>query len=180
MLVVVGRTGLLTRQWADALEHVIIRHPNRNITPILTLDDGPVPDLAFELDHNPSSDSDEDIRPFRITNVKLAFFPGEKLARMWLAAAWACFLQHEALELVTIGDMRTRALDPHENRARLDYVFHTGLPFTLTAAALEDAIATAIPRDEVRQLMRAAGVGSADTGMPAPIAGEEDSNPRRS
>ncbi len=153
MLVVTGRRGLLTRQWADALEHVIVRHPNRNITPILTLDDGPMPNLHFELDHNPSSDSDEDITPFRITNVKLAFFPGETLARMWLAAAWACFLQHEALELVTVGDLRTRVLDPHENRERLDHVFHTGLPFTLTPEALEDAIATAIPRAEVRRLM---------------------------
>lgn len=153
MLVVTGRNGILTRQWADALEHVIVRHPNRNITPVLTLDDGPMPNLHFELDHNPSSDSDEDIAPFRITNVKLSFFPGVKLARMWLAAAWACFLQHEALELVTVGDFRTRALDPHETRGRLDHVFHTGLPFTLTPESLEAALATAIPRDEARQLM---------------------------
>lgn len=167
MLWVTGRNALLTRQWADALENVIVRHPNRSITPLLTLDDGPEPMLHFELDNNPSSDSDEVISPFRITNVRLTFFPGERLARMWLAAAWACFLQHEALELVTIGDMKTRALDPHENRARLDYVFHTGLPFALTPASLEAAIATAIPRGEVRQLMRDAGVGSADTRVPA-------------
>lgn len=169
MLAVTGRDGILTRQWADALEHVVVRHPNRNIKPILTLDDGPMPNLHFELDHNPSSDSDERISPFRITNVKLAFFPGAKLARMWLAAAWACFLQHEALELVTLGDLKTRVLDPHENRARLDYVFHTGLPFTLTPKALEDALATAIPRSEARQLMRAAGVDSVDTGASAPL-----------
>ncbi len=149
MLKVTGRVGLLTRQWADALEHVVVRHPNRSITPVLTLDDGPVPNLHFELDHNPSSDADEIISPFRITNVKLTYFPGVRLARMWLAAAWACFLQHEALELVTIGDLKTRALDPHENRARLDYVFHTGLPFTLTPESLAAALATAIPREEV-------------------------------
>lgn len=153
MLVVTGRNGLLTRQWADALEHVVVRHPNRNIKPILTLDDGPMPNLHFELDHNPSSDSDENIAPFRITNVKLAYFPGVALARMWLAAAWACFLQHEALELVTVGDLKTRALDPHENRERLDYVFHTGLPFTLTPDALLAALATAIPRTEAERLV---------------------------
>ena len=169
MLVVTGRNGSLTRQWADALEHVIVRHPNRSITPILTLDDGPMPNLHFELDSNPSSNSDEAITPFRITNVKLAFFPGEKLARMWLAAAWACFLQHEALELVTVGDFRTRALDPHENRGRLDHVFHTGLPFTLTPEALENALATAIPRAEAQQLMRDGGVGCADTVVPASL-----------
>lgn len=154
MLTVTGRTHLLTRQWADALEHVIVRHPNRSITPVLTLDDGAIPNLHFELDANPSSDTDEIISPFRITNVKLSFFPGTSLARKWLAAAWACFLQHEALELVTVGDLKTRALDPHENRGRLDHVFHTGLPFTLTPETLLGALATAIPREEALELIR--------------------------
>jgi hypothetical protein len=155
MLTVTGRQHLLTRQWADALEGVIVRHPNRSIEPILTLDDTPVPNLHFELDMNPSSDSDEVIIPFRITNVKLSFFPGADLARKWLAAAWACFLQHEALELVTIGDKKTRVLDPHENRGRLDYVFHTGLPFTLTPKTLLAALSTAIPPQEAEELMAA-------------------------
>ena len=153
MLQVTGRHHLLTRQWADALEHVIVRHPNRSITPLLTLDDDVVPNLHFELDANPSSDSDEIISPFRITNVRLSFFPGVSLARKWLAAAWACFLQHEALELVTIGDLKTRALDPHENRERLDYVFHTGLPFTLTPDTLLTALTTAVPIEEARKLI---------------------------
>lgn len=153
MLTVTGHDTPLARQWADALEDVVVRHPNRAITPLLTLDGGPVPCLHFELDANPSSDSDETISPFRITNVKLSFFPGVKLARMWLAAAWACFLQHEALELVTVGDLKTRALDPHESRERLDYVFHTGFPFTLTPETLIAALATAIPRAEAEKLM---------------------------
>lgn len=153
MLKVTGRRFPLTRLWADALADVIVRHPNRNITPILTLEDSGEPNLHFELDHNPSSDADETISPFRITNVRLTFFPGVDLARKWLAAAWACFLQHEALELVTIGDLKTRALDPHENRARLDYVFHTGLPFSLTPDTLLRALTTAIPREEAQQLI---------------------------
>ncbi len=154
MLTVTGRSGELTRQWADALEHVIVRHPNRSITPMLTLDDGTEPNLHFELDANPSSDSDETIAPFRITNVRLSFFPGVRAARAWLAAAWACFLQHEALELVTIGDLCTRVLDPHENRERLDYVFHIGLPFVLTPESLLNALATVIPRVEAMELIR--------------------------
>jgi hypothetical protein len=154
MLTVTGRSCELTRQWADALADVIVRHPNRNITPILTLTDATEPDLAFELDSNPSSDADEVIAPFRITNVRLTFFPGVRVARAWLAAAWACFLQHEALELVTIGDFRTRALDPHLNRDRLDYVFHTGFPFALTPDTLLAALATAIPIDEAKELIR--------------------------
>jgi hypothetical protein len=156
MLTVTGQKFELTRQWAAALERVIVRHPNRKITPLLTLDDGPVPNLHFELDANPSSDSDETITPFRITNVRLTFFPGARVAQAWLAAAWGCFLQHEALELVTVGDFKTRCLDPHETRDRLDHVFHTGLPFTLTPESLLAALTTAIPREDAVRLLEAA------------------------
>jgi hypothetical protein len=154
-LTVTGRTNELTRRWADALDGVIVRHPNRGITPLMTLDDGAEPSLHFELDSNPSSDADEVISPFRITNVRLTYFPGIAVARAWLAAAWGCFLQHEALELVTVGDLRTRVLDPHATRATLDYVFHTGLPFALTPASLLAALATAIPRADAVRLVEA-------------------------
>lgn len=148
-----GGSGELTRQWAAALDGVIVRHPNRGITPLLTLEDGAEPNLYFKLDSNPSSDADEVISPFVITNVRLSFFPGVRAARAWLAAAWACFLQHEALELVTVGDLRTRVLDPHATRQTLDYVFHTGLPFALTPESLLAALMTAVPRDEALQIM---------------------------
>jgi hypothetical protein len=153
MLTVTGRASELTRLWADALEHVIVRHPNRAITLLWLLDDATEPNLHWELDANPSSDSDETIAPFRITNVRLTFFPGVRAARAWVAAAWSSFLQHEALELVTVGDLKTRVLDPHENRARLDYVFHTGLPFKLTPETLLAALALAIPIDDARALV---------------------------
>lgn len=153
-LTVTGGSGELTRQWAAALDGVIIRHPNRGITPLLTLEDGTEPNLYFKLDSNPSSDADEVISPFVITNVRLTFFPGVRAARAWLAAAWACFLQHEALELVTVGNLHTRVLDPHASRATLDYVFHTGLPFMLTPDTLLAALCTAIPRADAEQLIR--------------------------
>lgn len=149
-----GQAHELTRQWAAALDGVIVRHPNRAITAMLTLEDSAPPALHFELDTNPSSDADEVIAPFRITNVRLTFFPGVRAARAWLAAAWGCFLQHEALELVTVGDLRTRVLDPHATRATLDYVFHTGLPFSLTPESLLAALATAIPHGDAVQLMK--------------------------
>ncbi len=151
-LTVTGRDALLTRQWADALEGVIVRHPNRSIKLVLTLEDGPKPCLTFELDANPNSENDEIISPFPIVNVRLTFFPGVALARQWLAAAWSCFLQHEALELVTVGDARTRVLDPHGNRARLD-VFHTGFPFQLTPETLFEALVQAVSRPEAEKLM---------------------------
>jgi hypothetical protein len=153
VLVVTGRKCELTRLWAGALEHVIVRHPNRGITPRLTLDDSTSPVIYFELDQNPSSNSDEIISPFIITNVMLTFFPGIEAARAWLAAAWACFLQHEALELVTIGDFMTRALDPHQSREALNHVFHTGLPSHLTPESLRAALLTAIPAHDVDALL---------------------------
>lgn len=153
MLTALGRKSLLTRQWADALEHVIVRHPNRSIKLLLTLTDESQPVLTFNIDANPSSDNDEVISPFNIVNVRLTFFPGVTLARQWLAAAWGCFLQHEALELVTVGDFKTRVLDPHENRARLD-VFHVGFPFELTPVSLYAALAMAVTADEAAKLMQ--------------------------
>jgi hypothetical protein len=145
----------VTRQWADALEHVIVRHPNRSVKLRMHLTDERTPCLTFSVDANPSSDSDEIITPFNIVNVKLTYFPGVTLARQWLAAAWGCFLHHEALELVTIGDLKTRVLDPHGNRARLD-VFHVGFPFELTPESLFSALAMAVTPDEARKLIEEA------------------------
>lgn len=153
MLVVTGRNYLLTRQWADALEHVIVRHPNRGVNLIITLEDERTPRITFSIDANPSSDSDEIISPFNIINVRLTFFPGVLLAQQWIAAAWGCFLQHEALELVTVGDFRTRVLDPHASRHLLDHMFHKGFPFQLTPETLLEALGTAVPRADAIALM---------------------------
>lgn len=152
MLKVTGREALLTRQWAAALENVVVRHPNRDISLVLTLEDAPMPCLTFELDTNLNSENDEIISPFMITNVTLTYFPGVMLARQWLAAAWAGFVSHEALELVTVGDSKTRVMDPHETRARLN-VFHISLPFQLTPETLFDALVQAVSRPEAEKLM---------------------------
>ncbi len=153
MLTVTGRAYELTRQWADAFEHVIVRHPNRSVKLLLTLEDERTPMLTFSLESNPSSDTDEIISPFNIVNVRLTFFPGERLARQWLAAAWGVFMQHEGLELVTVDDFKTRVLDPHDSRARLD-VFHVGFPHELTPETLLEALASAVPRAEAVELCR--------------------------
>ena len=152
MLTVTGRSDLLTRQWADALEHVIVRHPNRSVKLLLLLEDERTPRLTFSLEANPSSNTDEVITPFNIVNVRLTYFPGVTLARQWLAAAWGCFLQHEGLELVTVGDFKNRVLDPHGTRARLD-VFHVGFPFDLTPESLFLALAQAVTAEEAHKLI---------------------------
>ena len=154
MLRVTGSTHPETRPWADALADVIVRHPNRNLRPILHLQDGHVPVMLFELESNVSSDDDAVIAPFPITNVNLAHFPGVRAARAWIAAAWACFAHHEAMELVTVGDLRTRVLDPHEPGTRFEHMFNVAFPRRLTPESLLAALCTAIPRAEAEQLIR--------------------------
>lgn len=153
MLDVDGRTALMTRQWADALEHVVVRHPNRSVKLRLHLTDEHTPMLTFRADANPSSDTDEIITPFHIADVKLTYFPGVTLARQWLAAAWGCFLQHEALELVTVDDLKTRVLDPHKHRHWLDHMFHKGFPCELTPETLLIALSTAVPLADAEALV---------------------------
>jgi hypothetical protein len=166
MLTVSGHRHQLTRQWADALASVVVRHPNRGITLLLHLEDDVCPNLFFNLDTNLDSDNDAVIAPFQIVNVALRFFPGERLVHQWIAAAWGCFLQHEALELVHSGGKRV--LNPHTERFWLDHMFHKGFPFDLTPETLLEALATAVPREVALQLIAAGrgGVGSADTAAP--------------
>jgi hypothetical protein len=111
------------------------------------------PNLTFSLDTNLDSETDAVLAPFQIVNVKLTYFPGERLAHQWLAAAWGCFLQHEALELVTSPDRKTRVLDPHAERFWLDHMFHRGFPFDLTPESLLEALCTAVPREVALRLI---------------------------
>jgi hypothetical protein len=152
-LTVTGRQNELTRLWADALDGVTVRHPNRAITLLVTLEDYKTPMIHFEMDTNVCSCTERVISPFRIGNVKLSYFPGVAAARGWLAAAWGCFMQHEAVELVTVGDIATRVLDPHSGQPRMDHVFSVGFPAELTPDALFAALCKAIPRDDAIALM---------------------------
>lgn len=153
MLEVTGTMHPETRPWADALADVIVRHPNRAVTPLMRLQDGHVPVLSFVLESNQCSNDDSVISPFPITDVHLCFFPGVHAARAWVAAAWACFAHHEAMELVTVGDLRTRVLDPHDPGSRFDHMFNVAFPRRLTPESLLAALATAIPRDDAARLL---------------------------
>lgn len=155
MLEVTGSIHPETRPWADALADVIVRHPNRAVTPVMRLQDGHVPVLSFELEANQCSNDDSVISPFHITDVQLHCFPGVVAARAWVAAAWACFAHHEAMELVTVGDLRTRVLDPHEPGTRFDHMFNVAFPRRLTLDSLLAALCTAVPRAEALAIIEA-------------------------
>lgn len=142
-------------QWYDALEGVIVRHPDRRNTVKLELLSGP--SLSISMDKVTSTVSEELWSPFQISTVKLSYFPGVDLARKWLAAAWAGYCAHEALELVTVGDWKTRPLDPHEepyptnpyNKGLRD-----GFPVELTPETLRLSLLLVMSPEQVSVLMK--------------------------
>lgn len=133
----------LARQWFDALMPVIVRHPSRVSRVLLTISRDSEPTLRIALDHVlDNEDWETPMRsPFVISCVRLSYFPGSVVARQWLAAAWAGFCMHEALELVTVGGLTMRPLDPHEPPHSCDKGLRVGFPAVLTEETLRDTLA---------------------------------------
>ena len=127
----------LAREWADALRDLVIRHPDPRSTVELELSTGAPTRLCFRLDVGfDTTDPKRETRPFNVSTVDLTYFPGTDLARAWVAAAWTGYLMHEALELVTLGDLVTRPIDPHGGDLALDKCLRDGLPVVLTPETL--------------------------------------------
>ena len=135
----------MIRSWADALSGVVIRHPNPGAQPCVHLDGGEheVSLTLMVYDTIDTATGEPHQRnPLMISTVRLTFFPGDRLARQWMAAAWAGLLQHEALELVTFDGRAV--LNPHAepypvcpwNRGLRD-----GMPVELTPESLRKALA---------------------------------------
>lgn len=147
----------LASQWKDALADVVIRHPNRESRVLVSVKPGNPPSLELALDQTRDSrDFDHVMTPFVISNVRLTYFPGTELARQWLAAAWAGYIQHEALELVTVGGFIVRPLDPHAAPFTYDRGLRMGLPVELTPETLVASLAVVMPREAAEQLVRSA------------------------
>ena len=133
--------GELARLWFVALSAVDARHPNGLSRTRLLISPDAV--LRVEVDRiRDTRDLSTEMRsPFVISNVRLAYWPGERRAQEWFAAAWAGYVMHEALELVTVDGRAV--LDPHAepyatnpaNRCLRD-----GFPPVLTEASLERAM----------------------------------------
>lgn len=150
----------LYKQWCGALKDVVVRHPDRRSKPIVRITDGAPPNLYIGLDKgfDTTSDSKKFRSPMAISNVALTFFPGNDLARKWLAAAWFGYCGHESLELVTVGDFVTRPLDPHAepyvtnacNRSLRD-----GFPVSLTPETMRATLRLVMDEAEVDKLYEA-------------------------
>lgn len=134
-----------TAAWRDALAPLILRHPNGRSRVVLRLTCRPdAPRLHVSLDANPCTLTGEIKSDFAISDVKLAHFPGAHLARAWIACAWAGFMMHEALELVTVGDHATQVLPPHAEpypSNPFNRPLREALPVELTPATLHAALA---------------------------------------
>lgn len=141
----------LFESWSAALAPLTLRHPNGASVPVLRLADGDPPSLYVGLDWTTCTRTGAGMTDFAISTVQLTYFPGERLAQMWLAAAWSGYAAHEALELVTISG-RT-VLDPHAdpyvsnpaNRGLRD-----GFPVSLTPETLVATLALVMPMEDAR------------------------------
>lgn len=159
-LLVTGDTELI-RLWADALAPLVIRHffPASRPTVRLHTFNG-AEYLTLEVDDALDTKTGEphQANPLLVAQVKLTYFPGAGLARVWMAAAWAGLAQHEALELVTMGDRIV--LNPHAEPHRetpWNRGLRDGLPAELTPETLVDALAVVMPIEVAQAFVEAGG-----------------------
>lgn len=124
------------KQWRDAMAPMRIAHIDPTCTPVVRVDGGVL--TVSVRNARDTTNRDRRIDDLTVSCVKLTYFPGADLAQRWLAAAWAGYMQHEALELVFVGDRR--ALDPHES-PRFDRGLRCGFPVELTPETLAAALA---------------------------------------
>ncbi len=147
----------LATKWLGALQGMVIRHPNPRSKVVVRLTDGDVPHLYFGLDvATDTTDPNRKMKDFAISTVSLTYWPGIRLARAWVAAAWGGYCSHEALEMVTVGDLKTRPLDPHE-RVEWDRGLRDGLPVELTPETLLKSLAVVMQTDVAERFVQEHG-----------------------
>lgn len=143
-------TSPMTRAWELVIEGLEIRHPNLRSHAVLRVSDADPPTLYVGLDVTWCTMTGEPKLDFAISNVKLTYWPGFDLAQKWLAAAWAGYCQHEALELVTSADDRAvKILDPHADPYPTNPVnrgLRDGFPVELTRESLIATLELVVPR----------------------------------
>lgn len=162
MLTVSEPLSTLGRLWADALERVLVRHPNPEARPQVSISGDEQPIMVVSVSsHRDTNAAYVASAPggiwesFVISNVRLTYFPGVALARAWFAAAWSGYIQHEALELVTVDGKAV--LDPHSQPYRLNPCnrgLRDGFPSELTPAALVAGLAVTMPDRDAADLVR--------------------------
>jgi hypothetical protein len=141
----------MTGEWKAAVAKLRVRHADREATPIFEIEPGDPPSLHVRVLNTRDTVTDERIASLAISSVRLRCWPGETVALRWLAAAWAGYCQHEALELVTADGKRP--IDPHAS-CRLDRGLRNGLPVELTAETLLQTFEAVMPADVAAEMAR--------------------------
>lgn len=140
----------LVKRWREALSGLRIRHPDERRTVLIELVEDAVPKLRFHVLRTPCTVTGEVHEDFEVSTVALACWPGLELARQWVAAAWAGYIQHEALELCDVDG--ERPLDPHA-RGEFNRGLMVGLPLVLTRETLRESLVAVMPRSSAAALM---------------------------
>lgn len=140
--------SIVCEQWTAALAGMEIRHLDHESRVLVEVRDGP-PTLSVAVEGAVDTDTGKR-RYLAVSSVELTYFPGEIVARRWLAAAWAGYVQHEALELVRHRGVRP--LDPHAD-IRIDRGLRCGFPTRLTPASLVETLLLVVSPTFVDELM---------------------------
>lgn len=137
-------------QWRSVVARLRVRHADREAVPMFEVFDGEPPTLFVHVINARDTVTDARLPDLAVSSVALTFWPGDTLALRWLAAAWAGYVQHEALELVTLED-GTRPIDPHA-AARFDRGLRNGLPVVLTPETMRETFLAVMPVDVVEEM----------------------------
>jgi hypothetical protein len=136
----------ICQQWREVLDGMTFRHLDRGATPVLELGSGEHPALNIRVEGAVDTVTHQRMGSLSISSIELTYFPGKRLAEVWLAAAWAGYMQHEALELVQRTD-GTRPLDPHGVDKDVDRGLRHGMPVKLTPETLIQSLCAVMPVD---------------------------------
>lgn len=151
-LVLAPDLGPIASAWASALRGVHVAHPDPSSRVVLALDGDPARLQVTVLDARDTLDPDHVMPRFEISTVALTWFPGPVAARAWIACAWAGYMQHEALERVTVNG--ARPIDPHEPPNNYDRGLRHGFPPRLTPDTLRRTLLLSMDEASADALMR--------------------------
>lgn len=146
----------LAQRWTDAVAQVRVRHIDPTCEPVIQVTGAGEPSLYIGVRHaRDTLDQDRRIGQLGVSTVRLTYWPGSVVAQAWLAAGWAGYITHEALELVDVAGIR--CLDPHREPIEFDRGLRKGLPPILTPATLLETLELVMSPGIARQFVAQGG-----------------------
>lgn len=141
----------LGRLWAGALAEMVIRHPDPATRVDVELVDAATgPTLSMRVEVRDTEDQERFVS-LPLGSSRLTYWPGVAAAQAWVATAWAGYLLHEGIELVTANGVRP--LCPHRPPYHADHGLRTCLPPVLTPETLLRALRVVLDEDGANALV---------------------------